>query len=170
MKTIACLIILSPCLLFAQLYPKEQTNAVEATPALSLGATNAGPVVHPPETIMPQGNPLTLLIVLGVPALIALLKMEIPKLPGWSLPIIAPLMGALADYLIHLAGGPGAGAVLGAALGSAGVGIREIYSQLQQKAADVKAARSVDVKATAPVVVAPVPPPAPPAPPAPPNP
>lgn len=82
-----------------------------------------------------QGLDLILkLIPLIVPLLIASLKFIIPKIPGWALPIAAPALGALVDYIAALATDNAASPVLAALLGSAGVGIRELLDQIKQKA------------------------------------
>ena len=71
-----------------------------------------------------------LLIPLAVPLLIAGLKWGITKLPGWLLPIIAPILGGLLDAGIAWATGQAANPLVGAILGSAGVGVRELKDQL----------------------------------------
>jgi hypothetical protein len=73
------------------------------------------------------------LIPLLVPILIAGLKMGVAWIPGTLLPIIAPLLGGLADAGIAYATGAAANPMLGAMLGSAGVGVREIVDQLTPK-------------------------------------
>lgn len=75
------------------------------------------------------------LIPVGVPLFIALAKMLIPMLPGWLLPIIAPILGGLADAGLAYVSGGTANPVLGAILGSAGVGVREIVDQIKRAAA-----------------------------------
>lgn len=69
------------------------------------------------------------LIPVLVPLLVALGKWALPKVPLWILPILAPALGALVDYLSTLATGAAANPILGAALGAAGVGVREIFDQ-----------------------------------------
>jgi hypothetical protein len=73
------------------------------------------------------------LLPLIVPMLIAIIKMEIPKLPTWCLPILAPLLGAFIDWLTALATGGHPNPIASALLGSAGVGLREVYDQLKQQ-------------------------------------
>jgi hypothetical protein len=78
-------------------------------------------------------NKLTLLqsvIPVVVPLAIAVLKHFAPRLPKPWLPVLAPLLGAILDFLGTLQ--VGAGTVVGAALGSAGVGLREILDQLRR--------------------------------------
>src|SRR5205823_5690988 len=52
------------------------------------------------------GSQQSLVLPIGVvvPLLIALIKMEIPKLPTWCLPLLAPALGALADCVFSLRG------------------------------------------------------------------
>lgn len=80
----------------------------------------------------PSVSPLTALIPLAVPVLIALLKAFVPKIPGVALPIIAPVLGAVADIALHYAGVSTLGPLWGMVLGSAGVGLRELQDQLKQ--------------------------------------
>ncbi len=77
-------------------------------------------------------NLFPLLITAGVPVVIALGKLALGWLPGWLLPIIAPILGGLADAAIAWASGGAPNPVLGAVLGSAGVGLREIYDQAKR--------------------------------------
>ncbi len=69
--------------------------------------------------------------------MIAGFKVVLPKLPGWTLPIIAPALGALIDYIGSLTplGTGAAHPLLAAALGSAGVGLREMVTQVRDRAA-----------------------------------
>lgn len=62
-----------------------------------------------------------------VPLILALVKMVLPKIPKRTLPIFAPFIGAIIDVLST--GTIGAGTAWGAALGSAGVGVREVWDQ-----------------------------------------
>jgi hypothetical protein len=71
-------------------------------------------------------------IPVAVPLLIVGLKFLIPMVPGWLLPIIAPVLGGLADAVIAFVSGGTANPVLGAILGSAGVGLREVVDQLKK--------------------------------------
>jgi hypothetical protein len=70
-----------------------------------------------------------------VPLLIAWLKLLAPKIPSHYLPIVAPLLGALAAYISSKALGSNINPLVGAALGSTGVGLREIVDQLKQRMA-----------------------------------
>lgn len=97
--------------------------------------TADGNIVVPSGMTSTQQS-LMVLIGLGVPLLISLAKAEIPKLPGWSLPMLAPLLGAGADYLMGLAGAHSNGWLVGALSGAAGVGARELKDQLQAVLSD----------------------------------
>jgi MFS superfamily sulfate permease-like transporter len=108
-------------------------TAMLAIAVLSTIALFAQVVVSPDAATPAATTPIsiTLLIIsVVVPIVIAVAKMFVPKLPGWSLPLIAPILGALADYLIT--GTSGQGTIMGALAGSAGVGLREIASQVQK--------------------------------------
>lgn len=78
----------------------------------------------------------TALIPILVPVFLAGLKSFIPSLPKSSLPVLAPFLGALAEASMTAAGQPTLGGPpwLGAVLGSAGVGIREIVDQVKKAA------------------------------------
>ena len=66
-----------------------------------------------------------------VPALIMVIKAMIPKLPKVWLPILAPVLGAGIEFAAT--GVFGANTVVGAVLGSAGVGLREILDQVKKQ-------------------------------------
>ena len=75
-------------------------------------------------------NLATLFIPIAVPLIIAGLKWATTKIPSKLLPILAPIIGALLDVGLAVATGHAANPVVGAILGSAGVGVREIKDQL----------------------------------------
>lgn len=104
------------------------TLALLVVPCLAFGADTATAGV---KTAGP--SPLTALIPVLVPVLIALLKFVVPNVPGHWLPLIAPLLGAGADLALNFAGVSTLGPGWGALLGSAGVGLREIKDQVQQR-------------------------------------
>ena len=68
------------------------------------------------------------LIPVAVPVVIALVKYFLPSLPKVWLPILAPILGAAIDICATFS--VGTSTLLGAALGSAGVGLREIKDQV----------------------------------------
>lgn len=109
-----------------------------ACAAIAQVDTNSVPTI-PPETSPGTGslqNLLMLLIPVLVPLVIAIGKFFVPKVPGWILPIVAPALGALIDYINTLVSGTNASPLIGALLGSAGVGVREIYDQVKKRMAD----------------------------------
>jgi hypothetical protein len=85
-----------------------------------------------PPGIPVSANPWMGLITVFVPIVILVMKLMIPRLPNWTLPIIAPLLGAAADIAMQYAGAATLGPVWGAALGSAGVGLREVIDQIRK--------------------------------------
>ncbi len=103
--------------------------ALVALPFAALAADAAAPAANGGS---PSVSPLTALIPLAVPVVIALLKAFLPKIPGMALPIIAPMLGAVADIALHYAGVTTLGPLWGMVLGSAGVGLRELQDQLKQ--------------------------------------
>lgn len=64
-----------------------------------------------------------------VPVLIMMLKSNVNKA---FIPIVAILLGAVADIGNHVATGEGVGLVWGGVLGAAGVGLREVVDQLKK--------------------------------------
>jgi hypothetical protein len=65
-----------------------------------------------------------------VPVTLAVLKQCLPQVPKRWLPVLAPALGALAETIATQQ--VGTGTVLGAALGSAGVGLRELVDQMRK--------------------------------------
>jgi hypothetical protein len=74
------------------------------------------------------------LIPLLVPLVIAAAKALVPQVPRWTLPILAPVLGAVAEIAGYYAGLTTGNPLLGAILGAAGVGLREIVDQLKRLA------------------------------------
>jgi len=93
-----------------------QTNAVPALPSTG-----------------PSASLLLLIIPVAVPLIIALGKFFVPKLPTVLLPILAPALGTLIDYITMKITGGAFSPVTSALLGSAGVGLREILDQVRQQ-------------------------------------
>ena len=90
-----------------------------------------------PITPTTEGSKLLLLVIpLVVPIVVAVGKFLIPKIPAWILPILAPAIGALIDFLGSLVTGHEANPITAAVLGSAGVGLRELYDQIKGKVID----------------------------------
>lgn len=84
----------------------------------------------------PVSPVLGLVIAVVVPGVLAFLKKVAPKLPGFALPFLAPLIGVLTDLLVQYGGGDAIGAAWAALLGSAGVGLREAADQTKKKIAN----------------------------------
>jgi hypothetical protein len=81
------------------------------------------------------GFPWRTLIPAAVPLLIAVLKGLLPKIPKAALPVMATLIGAMLDIGQSYLSGHAASPILGAALGAAGVGLREIVDQTKKMVA-----------------------------------
>lgn len=73
------------------------------------------------------------LIVVGVPLLVALVKKAVGE-QTWLLPLIAGLLGVVADFLVALVAHKPPTPTVGLVLGMAGVGLREAVDQLKQAA------------------------------------
>lgn len=65
-----------------------------------------------------------------VPLILAGVKQVMPKLSSWTIPILAPLLGMLVDVANSLATAHATNLWAAAALGLAGVGLREIKDQI----------------------------------------
>lgn len=65
-----------------------------------------------------------------VPIIVAGTKKYIPPSLTWLTPILAMVLGPIADMISQKATGVGVGTAAAAALGLAGVGLREIVNQL----------------------------------------
>jgi hypothetical protein len=99
------------------------------------GLAWAGETAPAAAAQVPTINWIQALIPVLVPVLIAGLKLAVSVIPGWLLPIIAPVLGGLADAGLAYVSGGTASPMLGMILGSAGVGIREIVNQMRPKSA-----------------------------------
>jgi len=88
------------------------------------------------STTLGTNTLLLALIPVVVPLIIALGKWALPRVPAWILPILAPALGALVDFLTTWATGATASPALGAILGSAGVGVRELLDQVKGRLKD----------------------------------
>jgi len=112
MKPLRLLILAAFALLAWPLYAADSTPATAAA---------AAPVSWP-QVIIPI---LTPLIIAGV-------KLIVPRIPSMWLPILAPMLGALLDYVAHLSMGSALNPLAGVALGAAGVGLREVVDQVKR--------------------------------------
>lgn len=86
------------------------------------------PVIQQAQDLLSQY--IVLVIPVVVPLLIAGLKKFIPNVPTVFLPVLAPLLGVLADWIIQMSGVHTGGLIKGAFLGAAGVGLRELQNQV----------------------------------------
>lgn len=100
--------------------------------ALAWGADATAPATAPATSTLAITNWVQLLIPIVVPILLAALKFAFSALPSWLIPILAPVLGGLGDAAIAFASGTPSNLVLGAALGSAGVGVRELVDQVKK--------------------------------------
>lgn len=66
-----------------------------------------------------------------VPMLVAGIKWLTPKIPTWSLPLIAGSLGGLTGLISNIASHNTGNLWLSVALGLAGVGVREVVDQLK---------------------------------------
>lgn len=73
-----------------------------------------------------------------VPLVIAGMKLLKPNIPTWLLPVIAGPLGALLDYINHLATGNDLNLSLAVVLGLAGVGVREVIDQVKPTPSEPK--------------------------------
>ena len=80
---------------------------------------------------------ITYLTPMLVPLVLAGAKKAIASLPSWLIPILAPILGAVLDVLNAQLTGFSGGGMLGAILGAAGVGLREIIDQIKKALAGV---------------------------------
>lgn len=83
-----------------------------------------------PTATLTASNVVTWLTPVLVPLVIAGVKKFSPSIPSWVLPVIAPVLGVLLAYINQLATAQSANFLLAAALGLAGVGVREVKDQL----------------------------------------
>jgi len=70
-----------------------------------------------------------------IPILVNFIKKALPASMTWLIPILAMILGPIADLIAQKALGVGVGPVAAAALGLAGVGLREVVNQLKQTVA-----------------------------------
>jgi hypothetical protein len=80
------------------------------------------------------GKVLSPLIIVVVPLVLYGIKQAWQKIPKQLLPVLAPILGALADVLLQWSGVNTFGAQWGAAMGMAGVGLREMFDQVSGNA------------------------------------
>lgn len=145
MLIVLLLVQLQP-LLIAQDGAQTQGVAVvqqPAAPAVTTEQSAETPVIQSWQDLV------IYLIPIIVPLLLALAKsllytqvkladgmmaLQAPQwLPTWILPLLAPFVGMLVDYLMSLAGVPGTNTMQAALLGALGVFTRELFKPLTAK-------------------------------------
>jgi len=129
-------------MMFALCVCIAQTNSPLDLPGSGLGSTEGGTGL------------ILVLIPLFVPILVRLIATGISKLPTWTFPILAAGLGAATDFVASLIM-PSAGAspVFAALMGSAGVGLREIKDQVQQRITEGPKPNEPSVKSKSPSLV-----------------
>lgn len=66
-----------------------------------------------------------------VPLVVAFIKKVQSFLPKWSLPIVAAVLGSVADIVNGFVTGNSVGLLWGAVLGGAGVALRDVVNQIK---------------------------------------
>lgn len=66
-----------------------------------------------------------------VPLVLAGFKQLAPRVPGWAIPLLAPVLGVVIDYVNHFATGHQTNFLVAVALGLTGVGLRELKDQIK---------------------------------------
>lgn len=72
------------------------------------------------------------LVTVIVPLVIYFAKVIVPKIPKWLIPILAPILGGVAEAVLAYASGGTPNPALGAVLGAAGTGLREVVDQIKK--------------------------------------
>ena len=76
----------------------------------------------------------TQLILVLVPILLYGMKLVVPMIPKWLIPILAPILGAALDILNSYLTGHSLSPMTGAVLGGLGVWLREVIDQVKKAA------------------------------------
>ena len=97
----------------------------------AVAQSTGGPVAASPAAATPLPWQLALIPVF-TPLIIQAVKMFVPKIPTLWLPVMAPFLGALLDVISHYSTGSTVSIGTAAALGLAGVGVREVVDQIQK--------------------------------------
>jgi hypothetical protein len=100
--------------------------------AVALSATALAQNAAAAGTEITADNVVLWLTPVVVPMLIALVKKVLPQVPSWALPIIAPLLGVALEVINSLATTQAANFWAAAALGLAGIGVREVADQVKK--------------------------------------
>jgi hypothetical protein len=102
-----------------------------ALPCLS--QTNGVPIPGATDAV-PNVELSKLLLAVIVPAVVALGRTLVTKIPKPAIPVIAIALGALADYAGSLLGAWHGSFVVGAVMGAAGIGLREVGHNFLKRA------------------------------------
>jgi hypothetical protein len=121
--------LLASLFVFACLFVGPTTYGQETAPATNVPAV-AAPISVSSPTTFSADSIITWLTPLLVPLIIAVKKKFAPLIPSWALPILAPVLGMILDYVNTLATSHQSNLLLAALLGLAGVGVREVKDQL----------------------------------------
>ncbi len=105
------------------------TAACAATVAQAATSSPADPTL---AGGLASANGWSLVIPAVVPVVIAGVKWALPKVPSVWLPVLAPVLGAGLEVVLHYAGLTSGNGLVGAMLGSAGVGLREVIDQVRK--------------------------------------
>jgi len=102
--------------------------AVVATGAIAAEGTTGTSLAN----LINQLSPLV--ITVSVPLIIIAIKKALPNIPTVLLPIAAPFVGILGDFLVTVVTGwaPAGGMVVAAAAGALGVFLREVVDQTKK--------------------------------------
>lgn len=114
--------------------PEMKTNTLvlvclTALTITTLGQTNA-PVPIPGATDAVPDVALSKLLLAVIVPVVVMLGKTLVKLPKASIPVIAIALGAAADYIGALLGVWQGAWIVGAVLGAAGIGVRQVGHEL----------------------------------------
>lgn len=114
--------------------PEMKTNTLvlvclTALTFTAIGQTNA-PVPIPGATDAVPDVALSKLLLAVIVPVVVMLGKTLVKLPKASIPVIAIALGALADYIGALLGAWQGAWIVGAVLGAAGIGVRQVGHEL----------------------------------------
>lgn len=109
----------------------DATNSIIGTNAVTGAKANEVATAVSGKALLMSIMPLM------IPLIIAACKWAegifMPRIPVWVLPILAPALGALIDWIASLATGNAANPIIAGLLGLAGTGVREVYDQAKTR-------------------------------------
>ena len=88
---------------------------------------------------MDMQTAFTPVLIALIPVLVNFIKKAVPDSMTWLVPLIAAVLGPVADLISQKALGVGVGPVAAVALGLAGIGLREVVNQLKKAGAPTNA-------------------------------